>query len=67
VGGSLLGAKKKPPERLRPRGAEDTTLFRERLDGSRWQPEAWHLEDRRPWEEAANGIEPLLNHNHQVC
>ena len=26
--------KKKPPERLRPRGAEDTILFRERLDGA---------------------------------
>jgi hypothetical protein len=28
-------AQKKPPERLRPRGAEDTTLFRERLDAPR--------------------------------
>lgn len=26
--------KKKPPERLRPRGAEDTGLFRERLDAT---------------------------------
>lgn len=28
--------KKKPPERLRPRGAGDTVLFRERLDGAPW-------------------------------
>ena len=30
---------KKPPERPRPRGAKDTTLFRERLEGS---IAAWH-------------------------
>ena len=32
---SDLSAEKKPPERLCPRGAEDTILFRERLDAPR--------------------------------
>ena len=31
--------KKRPPERPRPRGAKDTTLFREQLEGS---IAAWH-------------------------
>jgi len=39
AGGILLHARKKrPPEKLCPRGAKDTTLFRERLDAPRSSP-----------------------------